>query len=40
MTARLCYSGQLSEGDLGQIIAENSNLRHFYMVLQEVEYGS
>jgi hypothetical protein len=37
-TAWLCYSGQFSPGDLGQVIADNPPGSHYGMVLQEVEF--
>jgi len=37
-TAWLCYSGQFSEGDLGQVIAANPPGSHYGMVLQEIEF--
>ena len=38
--AWLCYSGQFSEGDLGQVIAANPPGSHYGMVLQEIEFES
>jgi len=37
-TAWLCYSGQFSPGDLGQVIADNPPGSHYGMVLQEIEF--